>query len=127
MFSEMIADLKNGRLPDSQAIKKRLDFAITKKLGIIRQPYLLWPPDPKMNPPATHILWAALITADPSSIELATDILVQEQHEKMAAKKGSDKLDRLDLIQSAIGELMNLLPENSLQTYFQEKIEKYLG
>lgn len=127
MFSEMIADLKNGRLPEQKSLKKRLKFALTKKLGIIKQPYLLWPGDPKMNPPAQHILWAALITEDQEAFALATDILLQEEHEKQAAKLGSQQAAGEILVQSAIQELLDIPPANSLQPVLQGKIKKALG
>jgi len=125
----MIRDLKNGTLPEITPLKKRLQFAITKKLGVIKQPYLFWPPDPKQNPPATHILWAALILEDIENIHLAADILMQEHHERMAAKaggqsKGQGLLERETIIQSTLEELTNLLPPDSLQPVIQEKIRK---
>ena len=64
MFSQMIEDLRLGRLPDPESLKGRLKFALTKKMGIISQPKMLWPGDPKINPPAKHILWAAIILED---------------------------------------------------------------
>lgn len=128
MFSEMITALKRGRLPETKSLKKRLEFALTKKLGIIKQPYLLWPGDPKMNPPAAHILWAALILGDHASVDLAADILVQEHHEKLAAGSGSLKRQKREvLLQSAVQDLLHILPPNSLQSFLQENIQKSLG
>ena len=127
MFSAMIADLKNGRLPEQKSLKKRLKFALTKKLGIIKQPYLLWSGDPKMNPPAQHILWAAIIAEDLEGIALATDILVQEEYEKQTAKSGSQQVNRETLVQSAIQELLDIPPKNSLHSILQGKIKKILG
>lgn len=129
MFSEMIRDLKNGKLPEVSPLKKRLQFAITKKLGVIKQPYLFWPSDPKQNPPATHILWAALILDDNENVRLAADILMQEHHERMAAKAGSQPkgqglLERKTIIQSTLQELTNLLPPDSIQPVIQKKIRK---
>lgn len=125
----MIRDLKNGKLPEVSPLEKRLQFAITKKLGVIKQPYLFWPPDPKQNPPATHILWAALILEDNENVRLAADILMQEHHERIAAKaggqpKGQDLLERKAIIQSTLQELTNLLPPDSLQPVIQKKIRK---
>ena len=125
----MIRDLKNGKLPEIPPLKKRLQFAIIKKLGVIKQPYLFWPPDPKQNPPATHILWAALILGDSENVDLAADILMQEHHERMAAKaggksKGQDLLERQVIIHSTLQELENLLPPDSLQPIIQKKIRK---
>lgn len=124
----MINTLRNGTLPDQVTLKKRLQFAFTKKLGIIKQPYLFWPPDPKQNPPAPHLLWAALILEDPDSIALAADILVQEHHEKMAARagrrKGEDTPERDAIIQTALQNLIDLLPPKSLQPVMQKKIRK---
>lgn len=129
MFSEMIKDLKNGTLPEITPLQKRLQFAITKKLGVIKQPYLFWPPDPKQNPPATHILWAALILEDNDNVNLAADILMQEHNERMAAKaggqsKGQSLLKRQAIIQTTLEELKDLLPPDSLQPIIQKKIRK---
>lgn len=129
MFSEMIRNLKNGTLPEVTSLKKRLQFAVTKKLGVIKQPYLFWPPDPKQNPPAIHILWAAIILEDNENVSLAADILIQEHHERMAAKgggqsEGEDILERETVIQSALEELADLMPPDSLQPVMQKKIRK---
>ncbi len=129
MFSEMIRDLKNGKLPKIVPLKKRLQFAVIKKLGVIQQPYLFWPPDPKQNPPATHILWAALILEDNENVRLAADIIKHEHHERMAAKsggqsKGQGILKRETIIQSAVQELTDLLPPDSLQANIEDKIRK---
>lgn len=123
----MIADLKNSRLPEQKSLKKRLEFALTKKLGIIKQPYLLWPGDPKMNPPAQHILWAALITENQAATTLAIDILLQEEHEKQAVKPGSQQAPEEALVQLAIQELLDIPPENSLRSVLQGKIKKALA
>ena len=125
----MIRDLKNGKLPEITPLKKRLQFAVIKKLGVIQQPYLFWPPDPKQNPPATHILWAALILEDNQNAHLAADILKHEHHERMAAKtggqsKGQGILARETIIQSALQELTDLLPPDSLQANIEGKIRK---
>ena len=128
----MIKDLKNGKLPKIVPLKKRLQFAVIKKLGVIQQPYLFWPPDPKQNPPATHILWAALIVEDNENIRLAVDILTHERHERMAAKaggqsKGQGIVERETIIQSALQELTDLLPADSLQANIEGKIRKVLA
>ena len=129
MFSEMIKDLRSGKLPEITHLEKRLQFALTKKLGIIKQPYLFWPPDPKQNPPATHILWAALILEDNENVSLAADILMQEHHERMTAKaggqsEGQDILTRDSIIQAACQEMIDILPPNSLQAVIEKKIRK---
>ena len=124
----MIADLKNGRLPEAAALAKRLQFAITKKLGVIKQPYLFWPPDPKQNPPAAHILWAALILEDRENFDLAADILMQEHYEKMASKAdsqgaGQGNQDRMGNIGSAVEDLISLIGPGSLQSAIKKKIK----
>ena len=58
MFSEMITNLKQGKMPDPVGMAKRFDFALTKKLGIVKLPPAFWMSDPKINPRTDHLFWA---------------------------------------------------------------------
>lgn len=83
MFSEMVAGLALGQLPDEGLLRRRFDMAMTKKMGIVRLPPALWPGDPKINPRADHLFWASLLLRDRQRIDLALAVLAAEQAERL--------------------------------------------
>jgi hypothetical protein len=83
MFSEMVAGLARGLLPDEGLLRRRFDMAMTKKMGIIRLPPPFWPRDPKINPRADHLFWASLLLLDRQRIDLALAVLAAEQAERL--------------------------------------------
>lgn len=77
----MLKTLTAGQLPEPRELEKRLSIALVKKMGILKQPYLIRPQDPKINPPAEHLLWAAVLLEDNEKFSLAADILYTEKLE----------------------------------------------
>ena len=63
-------------------LRRRLDMAMTKKMGIVRLPPAFWPADPKINPRADHLFWASLLLLDRQRIDLALAVLAAEQAER---------------------------------------------
>lgn len=82
MFSEMVAGLARGRMPDKSRLRQRFDMAMTKKMGILRLPSAFWMDDPKINPRADHLFWASLLLLDRERMELARAVLAAEQAER---------------------------------------------
>lgn len=78
MFSEMIAAIRDNRLPNPELLQKRFEFALTKKLGIIKLPPAFWMRDPKINPRADHLFWAAVLLKDRRRIDMALSIIAVE-------------------------------------------------
>jgi len=61
MFSDVFAAIQKNKIPDPSMLQKRFDFAMTKKMGVIKLPPPFWMQDPKINPRADHLFWAALL------------------------------------------------------------------
>jgi len=123
MFSDMINALRQNQLPEATALKARLRAAIVKKMAILRQPYLFWPQDSKINPPARHLLWAAVLLQDKENFELAGDILVTEKLEGPDGRSLSDPVTiRRQLISEKLAELISNVNDHNLKTQLLEKI-----
>jgi hypothetical protein len=82
MFSEMVRELEEGKVPAAAPLRQRFDMAMTKKMGIVRLPAAFWMADPKINPPAGHLFWASLLLLDRPRIELALAVLAAEGVER---------------------------------------------
>jgi len=74
----MIEDLRRGKLPDQALLARRFAAAVTKKMAVVALPPALWPGDPKINPPADQLYWAALVLEDAAGRETAVAILAAE-------------------------------------------------
>jgi hypothetical protein len=123
MFSDMIHALRQNRLPEVAPLKARLRAAIVKKTAILRQPYLFWPQDTKINPPARHLLWAAVLLQDKENFELAGDILAMEMLESTEARHLPDPATlRPQLVSEQLDELISIVSDHNLKTLLLEKI-----
>jgi len=128
MFTEMLDTLRDSRMPDQELLRKRFDFAVTKKMGIISLPSAFWMGDQKINPRTDHLFWAALLLRDRQRIDLAFTVLSVELAEKsrlqgneclgMAARKARDLVRQLldeiadpEAGQQLEQELKKLVPE----------------
>ena len=109
MFSEMIAAIQTGTV-DRREIGRRLHVALIKKRGVLQQPYLCRTADPKINPAAWQMLWAAVVLADRKQFAEIEQIIAVEIGEKDGQGKGDhDKIARAavagyvaDLLASAV-------------------------
>ena len=61
MINGFISVLEQSRLPPPAAVKKWLEIALVKKMGVISLPYQFWHGDRKINPSSKHLLWAAIL------------------------------------------------------------------
>ena len=86
MFSEMIAAVNNNEAPELVSLQKRFDFALTKKLGIVKLPPAFWMQDPKINPRSDHLFWAALLLKDRNRIDMALSVIAVELTEAISLK-----------------------------------------
>jgi len=86
MFSSMIQELKTGRMPDSNLLRKRFEAGLIKKMGVIKTPYPFWPADSKINPPVKQLFWAAILLEDRESFHMVEAIIASELEEKQRAK-----------------------------------------
>jgi hypothetical protein len=111
----MVSELKNGTLPENKLLRRRFDAALVKKMGVIRTPYSFWPADPKINPPAKQLLWAAILLHDKENFSVVEAIISSEVEEKLRAKGQTGSPLSLDakiqqLLQAYIHEFIELGP-----------------
>ncbi len=122
MFSTMIASLKQGKEPDTKELSKRFTIALVKKMGFLKQPYLFWPSDPKINPPAEHLLWATVVLTDQDKFELVAGILLTEQLESSQNQhSGLDKLQK-KLISQSLEALLQICGDDTQRNKMLQKI-----
>ena len=119
MFAEMIGQLKKGELPAQGSIRARLDAAITKKLGILKTPYLCWSSDPKINPVTKHLFWAAVLLGDREKISLVEGIAMAERE-----AAGGNEQDLHAILQAWLAELSDLEPEKGQVAALVENLKQ---
>ena len=111
MFSHFFhPDSLAGQI-DLEQLKKRFDLAMTKKLAVIKLPPSFWMQDPKINPRADHLLWAALLLDDPERAALAFSAMAVEYDERSGkhdtgAAPGVDKV-----LADTVHDLLQLIPK----------------
>lgn len=128
MFSQMETDLRNNILPDTDLLHKRFAAALTKKMGVIRSPYALWPADPKINPPAKHLLWAAILLQDKDNFRIVEAIISSEFEEKLRAKGEADSLPTLSAkIQQLLRAYLDEFIELGTDETFRAKLRHLTG
>ena len=119
MFTEMIGQLKKGELPSQGYVRVRLDAGITKKLGILKTPYLCWSSDPKINPVIKHLFWAAVLMGDREKISLIEGLAMAEQE-----AAGGDEQDFQAILKAWLSELSDLEPEKGRVSALVENVKK---
>lgn len=128
MFSEMVSEIARGIMPDTGLLRKRLDLALTKKLGVIKTPYPLWTSDKKINPAAKELLWAAIILEDRDCYLLVNSIIAAETAEK---RKASGRLHDPEsgpvLTETLLDELRRMAPSEEFRLLLERKITKTTG
>ena len=110
MFSQFFhSDSLAGQI-DLEQLRKRFDPAMTKKLAVIKLPPSFWMQDPKINPRADHLLWAALLLDDPERAALAFSAMAVE-HEERRRKQGTGEAPGIDkVLANTVQELLQLIP-----------------
>lgn len=128
MFDQMITDLKNGSIPEDYPLRRRLETAMIKKIGIIRTPYSFWPADRKINPSTKELLWAAVLLHDKENYRMIEAVILSELEEKKRAKglqsSTHDLTDKVEqTIQDYIAELLGLAPSEVFKKKLQQKVQ----
>jgi hypothetical protein len=129
MFKQMVSELENGTLPENNLLRKRFDAALVKKMGVIRTPYSFWPADPKINPPAKQLLWAAILLHDKENYRVVEAIIATEVEEKLRAKGQADSIPSLaakiqQLLQAYIHEFIELGPDETFRENLRHRVEE---
>ena len=129
MFAQMVSTLKNGALPEMNLLRKRFDAALVKKMGVIRTPCSFWPSDTKINPPAKHLLWAAILLQDAENFKVVSAIISTELEEKQRAKGQPQSIQALSakvqqLLQEYIREFVELAPDEACRKNFRQRAEE---
>ena len=122
MFSEMITEIHNKGAPEPYALQKRYDFAMTKKLGIVKLPPAFWMQDPKINPRSDHLFWAALILKDRNRIDIALSVIAVELAETTSMKEG-DCRQRVDKkARELVEELLEQFSDAAVRQQFIQEL-----
>ena len=125
MFTQMISDLKNGKLPENNLLRKRFAAALVKKMGVIQTPYSFWPADTKINPPAKQLLWTAILLHDKENFSVVEAIISSELEEKQRAKGQPDSMEALaakvqQRLRNYIREFVELGPDEPFNNELQK-------
>jgi len=115
MFSEMLADISQGSLPDNGPLRGRFRAALTKKLALVSQPPTYWESDPKRNPDTEHLLWAVLLLHEPDLFEVVKGIILMEQAER-------EGLTAEEFLDRALGNLLRLAPDEQFQRVLKKQV-----
>ena len=126
MFSEMVADLAKGTLPESTLLRKRFDVALTKKMAVVRLPAAFWMDDSKINPRSDHLFWAALLTFDRQRIDLALAVLAAELNEQRKAAGGGLQQEMETTTHLLIERFFDLIADAKLCREIREKLEQIM-
>ncbi len=124
MFSEMITALRNNRLPEPDVLLTRFDFALTKKLGIVKLPPAFWMQDPKINPRSDHLFWAALLLKDKKRIDMVLSVIAVEQAE-MNPVTGDELQQRVCKVAGElVEELLEQLSDAGVRHHFEQEFQR---
>jgi len=111
MFSQFFNHTLNTGTIDHDQLKKRFDLAMTKKLAVIKLPPSFWMQDPKINPRADHLFWAALLLDDQERASLALSALAVEHEEQQKKKTGDDKIKLGRAVDDSLHDLLHIIPK----------------
>lgn len=120
----MIAALHNKEMPEPATLLKRYDFAMIKKLGIIKLPPAFWMRDPKINPRSDHLFWAALLLKDRKRIDMALSIMAVEQAETTSMDGDECRQKVVGMAAELIEELLEQFADTTLRRQFARELPR---
>lgn len=125
MFTEMIASLQHGEMPEQAALQGRLRAAMVKKLAMLRLEYQFRHNDSKINPDTGQMVWAAVLLGDQQSLDLLADILLTEWLDQAQFSPTSlPAPTNHDLLHKHIQDLRHLTDRTPLSEQIHTSIEK---
>ncbi len=113
MFSHIFHQNSLAEQIDLDQLKKRFDPAMTKKLAVIKLPPSFWMQDPKINPRADHLLWAALLLDDPERAALAFSAMAVEHEERKKKQSAGNAPGTAETLENAVHALLQLIPKEN--------------
>ncbi|RUM39768.1 MAG: hypothetical protein DSY57_00715 [Desulfobulbus sp.] len=113
MFSHFFHRAALAEQVDLDQLRKRFDPAMTKKLAVIKLPPSFWMQDPKINPRADHLLWAALLLDDPDRAALAFSAMAVEHEERQRKQAAGDAPGLAEALEAAVHDLLQLIPKEN--------------
>jgi len=122
MFDSIIENLRCSVLPETKSLRQRFDLALVKKLGVLSQPYHCRTTDPKINPPAVHLFWAALILEDPESVGIVAAIVETETADSLEGRGGEGHGNMDQTLAQLTADLLDLAPDIKFRRLLEEKL-----
>ncbi len=122
MFTEMITTLARDGQPDPARLRQRFRLALTKKLAVVRLPPAFWVQDPKINPRADHLFWAALLLDDREGLDLVSSVIAVELAEQPPGRDVSVG----ERLAGLAEELLDLVPPDR-RDRLRQQVDRLLG
>lgn len=131
MLAEILFQLQKSRMPASAAVKKWLAIALIKKMGVLNLPYHCWHTDPKINPPAKYLLWAAILAEDKERFAIVEGIIHTELRaaESVGARRTTQEAQAAatgKIVNRYVNELLALSPKPAFRNELAGKVKKIL-
>ena len=121
MFEKMIIQLREGCIPPADYLASLLKVALVKKQGVLKQPPACWSSDPKINPDAKHLLWAASLLGREEEVHIAAGIMMNE----MITRPGSlEPGQELQVVNEKLMEIAALAPSKKFATLLKKKADQ---
>jgi len=121
MFSKMINQLQEGRIPPAEDLASLLKVALVKKQGVLQQPPACWSNDPKINPDAVHLLWAATLLGHEDEILTAAGVMINEL---LAGPRKADPGQELSTVNEKLMEIVGLAPTRAFRLFLKERADQ---
>ena len=121
MFTNMINQLHEGSLPSLENLTSLLKVALIKKQGVLQQPPACWSNDPKINPNAVHLLWAATLLGREYEILTAVGLMMNES---MAKPRKTDSGQDLFAVNEKLIEIVGLAATQEFGLVLKEKADE---
>jgi hypothetical protein len=98
-------------------------------MGVLKSPYSFWAGDPKINPPAKQLLWAAILLQDREQFNTVEAVITTELEERQRARGEPIQIHELpervhQLIGKYIREFIDLAPHEPFREELGRKAHR---